>query len=107
MINELMKQEVTEQIDAEPHEQTENRETYRNGYRDRVLKTRVGALDLRILKLRDGTYYPDWLLERQQSAEPVVIDGLQAYINGVSTRKLTNLVEERGLEELDKSEVPG
>jgi transposase-like protein len=106
LINELMKQDVTEQIDAEPHEQTEDRETYRNGYRDRVLKTRVGALELRIPKLRDGTYYPDWLLERQQPAEQAVIGTvLQAYINGVSTRKVTNLVEEMGLEEMDKSEV--
>lgn len=106
LLNELMQQDVTETIQAKPHEQTEDRRTYRNGYRGRVLKTRIGSLELRIPKLREGTYYPDWLLERQQPAEQALIGTvLQAYINGVSTRKVTRLVEEMGLEGMDKSEV--
>jgi len=106
LVNELMKQDVTEQIQAEPHEQTEDRKTHRNGYRDRMLKTRVGSLELKIPKLRDGTYFPEWLLERQQPAEQALLGTvLQAYINGVSTRKVTNLVEEMGLDGMDKDEV--
>lgn len=106
LINELMELDVSQEIQAERYEQTEDRQTYRNGYRDRILKTRVGSLELRIPKLREGTYYPDWLLERQQPAEQALIGTvLQAYINGVSTRKVTNLVEEMGLEEMKKDEV--
>lgn len=106
LINELMKQDVTETIQAEEHERTEDRITQRNGYRDRMLKTRVGSLELRIPKLRDGTYYPEWLLERQQPSEQAIIGTvMQAYVNGVSTRKVTNLVEEMGLEGMDKDEV--
>lgn len=106
LVNELMKQDVTEKIQAEPHEQTDRRQTYRNGYRDRVVKTRVGSLELEIPKLREGTYYPDWFLERQKPAQQALVGTvLEAYINGVSTRKVTNLVEQMGLEGMDKSEV--
>lgn len=106
LINELMKQDVTDQIQAEPHERNDQRTNQRNGYRDRMLKTRVGALELRIPKLREGTYYPDWLLKRQQPAEQALIGTvMEAYTNGVSTRKMTNLVEEMGLDGMDKSEV--
>lgn len=106
LINELMKQDVTDKIKAEKHERTDERETQRNGYRDRMLKTRVGSLELRIPKLRQGSYFPDWLLERQQPAEQAILGTvMQAYINGVSTRKVTNLVEEMGLEGMDKDEV--
>jgi transposase-like protein len=106
LINEVMKQDVTEQIQAKPHERTEERRNQRNGYRDRVLKTRVGALELRIPKLREETYYPDWLLDRQQPAEQALLGTvMKAYTNGVSTRKMTNLVEEMGLDGMDKSEV--
>jgi len=106
LVNELMKQDVTERIQAEPHEQTKDRETHRNGYRDRMLKTRVGSLELKIPKLRDGTYFPEWLLDRQQPAEQAIIGTvMEAYINGVSTRKVTNLVEEMGLEGMDKDDV--
>ena len=106
LINEGMKQDVTDIIQAEKHERTEQRETQRNGYRDRMLKTRVGSLELRIPKLRDGTYYPEWLLERQQPSEQAIIGTvMQAYVNGVSTRKVTNLVEEMGLEGMNKDEV--
>ena len=106
LVNELMKQDVTERIQAAPHEQTEDRETHRNGYRDRMLKTRVGSLELKIPKLRDGTYFPDWLLERQQPAEQAILGTvMEAYINGVSTRKVSNLVEEMGLEGMDKDDV--
>ena len=106
LINELMKQDVTNEIQAEKHERTEERETQRNGYRDRMLKTRVGSLELRVPKLREGSYFPEWLLERQQPAEQAIIGTImQAYVNGVSTRKVTNLVEEMGLEGMDKDEV--
>ncbi|EOV3376356.1 transposase, partial [Edwardsiella ictaluri] len=56
MLNRIMEDNVTQRINAEPHERSDERETYRNGYRDRQYNTRLGMLDLRISKLREGTY---------------------------------------------------
>lgn len=98
--------DVSTQIGAMPYEQTGERKTQRNGARDRALDTRVGVLDLRIPKLRKGTYYPDWLLEHRKPAEQAIMSVvMEAYVNGVSTRKVDRLVSEMGLEGMDKSAV--
>lgn len=61
MLNRIMEADVTQRIDAERHECGDERETYRNGYRDRQYNTRLGTLDLRIPKLRKGPYFPSFL----------------------------------------------
>lgn len=106
MVMQLMEAEVTELIGAERFERTESRTTQRNGARPRSLSTRLGELELQIPKLRQGTYYPEWLLERQKTAERALTSVImEAYVNGVSTRKVDRLVTELGLEGIDKSAV--
>ena len=102
----LIEADVTEQIGARKHERVEARTNQRNGYRARKWETRVGEMELDIPKLRRGSYYPDWLLEPRRPAERALENViLQAYIQGVSTRKVEALVQELGLDHLDKSKV--
>jgi transposase-like protein len=102
----LMEADVSHQIGAKKYERTPERVTQRNGYRDRGWETRVGEVELEIPKLRQGTYYPDWLLEPRRPAEKALVNVIQqAYIAGVSTRKMEDVVEELGLNGLDKSKV--
>ncbi len=65
MLNRIMEADVTQRINAEPHERSDERETYRNGYRDRQYHTHLGTLDLRIPKLREGSYFPSFLEARR------------------------------------------
>jgi len=102
----LMEADVSHQIGAKKYERTPERVTQRNGYRDRGWETRVGEVELEIPKLRQGTYYPDWLLEPRRPAEKALVNVIQqAYIAGVSTRKMEEVVGELGLSGLDKSKV--
>jgi transposase-like protein len=101
----LIEQEVTQQIGAAKHERTPTRQTQRNGYRDRTWETRVGELNLRIPKLREGSYFPS-LLEPRRRAEKALLSVVQqAYVEGVSTRKLDEVVQALGLQGIDKSRV--
>lgn len=78
----------------------------RNGYRTRRWDTRVGSIDLRIPKLREGTYFPDWLLDARTRAERAFIQCVaEAYVRGVSTRRVEGLVETLGIASLSKSQV--
>lgn len=100
-----MDAEVSEQIGAQPYERSEERAAYRNGYRERNWETRLGDVRLRIPKLRQGTYYPSFL-EPRKPAERALIAVIQtAYIQGVSTRKVDDLVQAFGLGGIDKSKV--
>lgn len=102
----LMEADVSHQIGAKKYERTPERVTQRNGYRDRTWETRAGDIELDIPRLRQGTYYPDWLLEPRRPAEKALVNVIQqAYIAGVSTRKMEGVVEELGLNGLDKSKV--
>ncbi|NJC99876.1 IS256 family transposase, partial [Candidatus Erwinia dacicola] len=67
MLNRIMEADVTQRINAEPHERSDERETYRNGYRGRQYHTRLGTLELRIPKLREGSYFPSFLEARRLS----------------------------------------
>lgn len=105
-VQQLMEADVTEQIKAGRHERTDSRVTRRNGTRQRTLTTRVGKLNLAVPKLRKGSYYPEWLLDRKKPAEQAILSVvMEAYVNGVSTRKVDRLVSEMGLKGLDKSAV--
>src|SRR5699024_5359831 len=78
----------------------------RNGYRHRDLDTRVGTVDVAVPKLRQGTYFPDWLLERRKRAESALITVVaDCYLAGVSTRRMDKLVGTLGINSLSKSQV--
>lgn len=101
----LMELEVEKLTSAEKHERTPERINYRNGYRDRSWETRVGEIDLRIPKLRAGTYFPSLLEPRKHGEKALLAVVQQAYIEGVSTRKVDHLLQALGLTGIDKSEV--
>ncbi|ESR22556.1 Mobile element protein [Lutibaculum baratangense AMV1] len=100
-----MEHDVEGLIGAARHERSEGRLTYRNGYRDRELKTRLGSLNLRVPKLRQGSYFPGFLEPRQTSEKALVAVIQEAWIGGVSTRRVDDLVQAMGLSGISKSTV--
>jgi len=100
-----MELEVTQQIGAAKHERTPVRQTQRNGYRERSWATRAGDIPLRIPKLRQGSYFPSLLEPRRQAEQALLAVVQQAYIEGVSTRKVDDLLQALGLTGMDKSQV--
>ena len=101
----LMETDVEGVIGAARHERSGERTTYRNGYRDRALDTRLGALQLRIPKLRQGSYFPPFLEPRKTSEKALVAVIQEAWISGVSTRRVDDLVQAMGLAGISKSTV--
>lgn len=101
---ELMEAEVSELIGAQLGERTEDRATHRNGYRPRRWDTRAGEIELQIPKIRQGSYFPSFLQPRKRSEQALVSVVQQAYVCGVSTRRVDQLVESLGLR-ISKSEV--
>src|SRR5215472_8973026 len=99
------KREVKQKIGADRYERTEERTTYRNGYRERDWQTRVGEVPLKIPKLREGSYFPSLLEPRRQAEQALLSVIQQAYIQGVSTRRVDELVKALGLTGIDKSAV--
>ncbi|MGP5073891.1 transposase, partial [Arthrobacter rhombi] len=82
------------------------RASQRNGYRHRPLDTRVGTVDVAVPKLRQGSYFPEWLLERRKRAETAMITVVaDCYLAGVSTRRMDKLVKTLGIHSLSKSQV--
>lgn len=101
----LIEMEAAEKIGACKYERTSSRVTYRNGSRPRPWVTRVGEVTLKIPKLRQGSFFPS-LLEPRRMAEKAIVSVIQeAYIHGVSTRKVDELVRAMGLDGVDKSAV--
>lgn len=106
MLNALLSADADAVIGAEWGQPSATRLTHRNGYRHRDLDTRVGTLDLAVPKLRSGTYFPDWLLERRKRAESALITVVaDCYLAGVSTRRMDKLVKTLGINALSKSQV--
>jgi putative transposase len=101
---QLMEGEVSELIGAGLGERSEDRATWRNGYRPRRWDTRAGEIELQIPKLRQGSYFPSFLEPRRRSEQALVAVVQQAYVCGVSTRRVDQLVESLGLR-ISKSEV--
>ncbi|HEX9107756.1 MAG TPA: IS256 family transposase [Longimicrobiales bacterium] len=101
----LMEVEVSQQAGAGRYERSEQRMAYRNGYRERTWSTRVGDIALRIPKLREGSYFPSLLEPRRQAERALVAVVQQAYVQGVSTRKVDELLRALGLTGIDKSAV--
>jgi putative transposase len=106
MAETLMELEVAAKLGAEPHERTPDRLGYRNGRRTRDWDTRAGTIELAIPKVRRGSYFPDWLLEPRRRAERALLSVVaEAYVQGVSTRKVDTLIRTLGIEGISKSEV--
>jgi putative transposase len=101
---QLMEAEVSELIGAEHGERNPERLTHRNGYRARPWQTRAGEIELAIPKLRRGSYFPSFLEPRKRSEQALVSVVQEAYVAGVSTRKVDQVVESLGLR-ISKSEV--
>jgi putative transposase len=97
--------EATARIGAAPHERTPARVTHRNGYRDRLVTTAAGDVELRIPKLRAGAFFPS-LLERRWIDQALFAVVMEAYVHGVSTRKVDDLVVAMGADTgISKTEV--
>ncbi|MCA1701179.1 MAG: IS256 family transposase [Actinobacteria bacterium] len=101
---ELMEVEISELIGARRGERSEDRATHRNGYRPRRWDTRAGEIELQIPKIRQGSYFPSFLQPRKRSEQALVSVVQQAYVCGVSTRRVDQLVESLGLR-ISRSEV--
>jgi len=105
-INALMSAEAEAVCGAEYGQASADRVNSRNGYRHRDFDTRTGTLDVAIPKLRTGSYFPDWLLERRRRAEAALTSVVATcYLLGVSTRRMEKLVESLGITRLSKSQV--
>jgi len=105
-ITALMGAEADAVCGAEYGQASTDRVNSRNGYRHRDFDTRAGTLDVAIPKLRQGTYFPDWLLERRRRAEAALTSVVATcYLLGVSTRRMEKLVESLGITRLSKSQV--
>ncbi len=101
----LMELEVSEQLGAGRHERTEGRKGYRNGYREREWDTRVGTVELAVPKVRDGSYFPSLLEPRKRAERALVAVVQEAYVQGVSTRRVDDLVKSLGMTGISKSQV--
>ena len=101
----LMAADVEGLIGAGRHERSAERLNYRNGYRERSLDTRLGSLQLRIPKLRQGSYFPPFLEPRKTAEKALVTVIQEAWIGGVSTRRVDELVQAMGLAGISKSQV--
>jgi transposase-like protein len=105
-INALLSAEADAVCGAEWGQASPERVNRRNGYRHRDLDTRVGTIDVAVPKLRTGTYFPEWLLERRKRAESALISVVATcYLLGVSTRRMDKLVQSLGITSLSKSQV--
>jgi putative transposase len=106
LYQELIESEVTAVIGAGPHQRTDTRVTQRNGYRPRTLTTQAGDLELRIPKLRAGSFFPSLLERRRRIDQALFAVVMEAYVHGVSTRKVDDLVAAMGADTgISKSEV--
>jgi transposase-like protein len=101
----IMEADVDGLIGAGRYERGEARQTWRNGYRDRSLDTRLGTLNLKIPKMRSGAYFPGFLEPRKMAEKALVAVIQEAWINGVSTRKVDELVQAMGMTGISKSSV--
>lgn len=93
VFNAILKAEASEQVGADLYERTDERQTYRNGYRERQFKTRVGSLELLIPKLRNGTFSTTLFANYERSERALVLALMEMVLQGVSTRKVSNITE--------------
>ena len=105
-INALLSAQADSVCGAEYGARSQERTNRRNGYRHRDLDTRAGTIDVAIPKLREGSFFPDWLLTRRRRAEEALVTVVATcYLLGVSTRRMDKLVRTLGITGLSKSTV--
>jgi putative transposase len=105
-VDQLMDAEVDAICGAARGERSAERVNRRNGHRERDWDTRAGTLTLAVPKLRQGSYFPDWLLEPRRRAERALVAVIaECYVRGVSTRRVEGLVQTLGIERMSKSQV--
>src|SRR5919199_6203009 len=100
-----MELEVAQHVGAEPHARTPERTGYRNGHRERAWDTRVGSLELQVPRVRDGSFFPSLLEPRRRAERALVAVVQEAYVQGVSTRRVDDLVQAFGMDGISKSQV--
>src|SRR5436190_1885587 len=106
ILQQLIEAEATAVIGADRHERTQSRTTQRNGYRARLLSTKAGDVELAIPKVRHGSFFPSVLERRRRIDRALFAVVMEAYVHGVSTRKVDDLVKSLGLDAgISKSEV--
>jgi transposase-like protein len=105
VLNEILEAEMTEHVGAEPHERTDERTGRRNGHYPRELTTRVGTLELRVPRDREGNFETDLFDRYQRSEKALVLSMMEMVVNGVSTRKVRNITEKLCGREFSKSTV--
>jgi putative transposase len=101
----LMEMEVEEHVGAGRHERSAGRSGHRNGYRERSWDTRVGTVELKVPRVRDGSYFPSLLEPRRRAERALSAVVQEAYVHGVSTRKVDDLVKALGMAGIGKSQV--
>jgi transposase-like protein len=102
----LMSADADAVCGADYGERSPERVNRRNGYRERDWDTRVGSIELAVPKLREGSYFPEWLLQPRRRAEQAFVSVIaDAYLAGVSTRRVEKLVQQLGVERMSKSQV--
>lgn len=105
-VQALMSAEADAICGAPYGERSQERTNRRNGYREREWDTRAGTIELLIPKLRAGSYFPDWLIERRRRAERALVQVVaECYVKGVSTRRVDGLIKTLGIEGISKSQV--
>lgn len=103
MIQQCMESEVSEQIGAQRHEKSADREAQRNGYRTRTLDTQLGKLNVQIPRLREGSYYPSFLEPHCRIHASLCEVVMESYQQGISTRKIDDLAQSLGMSGISKS----
>ncbi len=103
--NRLMTLDVEALCNAERHERTGGRTNHRNGYRDRTWQTRAGTVALKVPKVRKGSYFPEFLEPRRAAEKAMTAVIQEAYIQGLSTRSVDDLVKAMGMTGISKSQV--
>ena len=102
---QMMEAEVSNQIGAEKHEQSRERISHRCGFRPRRLDTRMGTMYLMVPKVRNGGYIPFFVTERKRSEAALIQVVQEAFVNGVSTRKMDKLAKSLGIDGISRSQV--
>lgn len=105
LLNFIGEAEATARVGAEPYERNEERGTHRNGYRDRRFDTRLGTMQLRIPKLREGGFVPSFIEHRKRSEQALVSVIQEAVVQGVSTRKIETVLESFGIAGVSAGQV--
>jgi putative transposase len=105
VLNQILQAQATEQLQAEPYERTDKRKGYRNGTRPHTLTTRVGTIALHVPRFRNGQFSTEMFARYQRSEQALILALMEMVINGVSTRKVSQITEELCGTEFSKSTV--